>query len=116
MKSTVEEKGAWQRAITITLDSEEVERQIDQIVAKYRQKAVVPGFRASSRSANRTSWTMEFMLPYSSKEHACVSAPARPRRTRRVARTRLRVPKVGRERARCPRTPRKVDPRHAEPY
>jgi trigger factor len=46
VKTTVEDKGAWQKAISITLEPEEVDVHVDQLVAKYRKKANVPGFRA----------------------------------------------------------------------
>ena len=45
MKSTVEEKGVGQKAISITLEPEEVEGQIDKLVQQYRKKAALPGFR-----------------------------------------------------------------------
>ncbi len=45
MKSTVAETGPWQRAITITLESDEVEREMDRVLSNYRKRAVIPGFR-----------------------------------------------------------------------
>lgn len=45
MRTTLEDVGPWQKAIAITLDPEEVEREMDQVVARYRQKAMLPGFR-----------------------------------------------------------------------
>lgn len=61
MKSTVEDKGVGQKAISITLDREEVEGQIDRLVQQYRKKAALPGFRKGKvpadmvRSAYRDS-------------------------------------------------------------
>ncbi len=45
MKATFEDVGPWQKAIAITLEPEEVEREMERVVARYRQKAVMPGFR-----------------------------------------------------------------------
>ncbi len=45
MKTTLEEVGPWRKAIAITLEPAEVEREMDQMVARYRTRAVVPGFR-----------------------------------------------------------------------
>jgi trigger factor len=45
VKSTLEDVGPWQKAIAITLDPEEVEREMDQVVSEYRSKVVIPGFR-----------------------------------------------------------------------
>jgi trigger factor len=45
VKSTVEEKGAWQKAIAITLEPETVDARIEQVVGKYRKSAQFPGFR-----------------------------------------------------------------------
>jgi trigger factor len=45
VKSTVAETGPWERAITITLDSDEVEREMDRVLSAYRKRAVIPGFR-----------------------------------------------------------------------
>jgi trigger factor len=45
VRTTLEDVGPWQKAIAITMDPEEVEREMDQVVARYRQKAVIPGFR-----------------------------------------------------------------------
>jgi trigger factor len=45
VKSTVAETGPWQRAITITLESDEVEREMDRVLSNYRKRAVIPGFR-----------------------------------------------------------------------
>jgi trigger factor len=45
VKTTLEDIGPWQKAITITLEPGEVDEEMDQVVARYRQKAVIPGFR-----------------------------------------------------------------------
>lgn len=45
MKSTLEEAGPWRKAITITLEPDEVEREMDHVLADYRRRAVIPGFR-----------------------------------------------------------------------
>ncbi|MEZ4653440.1 MAG: trigger factor [Candidatus Eisenbacteria bacterium] len=51
MKSTVEEKGAWQKAIAITLEPEVVDARIDQMVSRYRKSAHFPGFRKGKAPA-----------------------------------------------------------------
>lgn len=45
MKTSIEEVGPWKKAISITLEPGEVEREMDAMVARYRTRAVVPGFR-----------------------------------------------------------------------
>lgn len=45
MKTTLEDVGPWRKEIAIVLDPEEVDREMDQVVARYREKAVIPGFR-----------------------------------------------------------------------
>ncbi|MCK7579390.1 MAG: trigger factor family protein [Chromatiales bacterium] len=45
MKTTLADVGPWQKSIEITLDREEVEREMDRVVANYRTRAVIPGFR-----------------------------------------------------------------------
>jgi trigger factor len=45
VKTTLADVGPWQKAIEITLDREEVEREMDRVVATYRTRAVIPGFR-----------------------------------------------------------------------
>lgn len=45
MKSTIEETGQWQRTIAVVIEPEEIESAMDQVVARYRAKAVLPGFR-----------------------------------------------------------------------
>jgi trigger factor len=45
VKTTLEDVGPWQKAIAITLDPEEVEREMDQVVSEYRAKVAIPGFR-----------------------------------------------------------------------
>jgi trigger factor len=45
VKSTVAEAGPWQKAITITLEPDEVDREMDHVLANYRKRAVIPGFR-----------------------------------------------------------------------
>jgi len=45
VKTSLEDIGPWQKAIAITLDPDEVEREMDHVVARYREKAVIPGFR-----------------------------------------------------------------------
>jgi trigger factor len=45
LKTSIEDLGPWQKSITITLEPEEVDQEMDRVVARYRQKAVIPGFR-----------------------------------------------------------------------
>jgi trigger factor len=45
VKSTVEEAGPWRKTITITLEPEEVDRERVRILADYRRRAAIPGFR-----------------------------------------------------------------------
>jgi trigger factor len=45
VKSTVADAGPWQKAITITLEPDEVEREMDHVLSGYRRRAVIPGFR-----------------------------------------------------------------------
>jgi trigger factor len=45
VKTTLADVGPWQKAIEITLDREEVEREMDRMVSSYRTRAVLPGFR-----------------------------------------------------------------------
>jgi len=45
VKTTIEDRGPWRKAIAITIDPEDVEREMDRVVASYRTRAVVPGFR-----------------------------------------------------------------------
>lgn len=45
MKSTIEEKGPWQKSIVVTLDAAEVDAAMNQVVARYRERAALPGFR-----------------------------------------------------------------------
>lgn len=45
MEVRVEEAGEWTKRITITLPAEKVEEQWERIVADYRKRASVPGFR-----------------------------------------------------------------------
>lgn len=45
VKSTVAEAGPWQKSITITLEPDEVEREMDHVISGYRKRAVIPGFR-----------------------------------------------------------------------
>ncbi len=43
--STMADAGPWQKAITITLEPAEVEREMDHVLSAYRKRAVIPGFR-----------------------------------------------------------------------
>jgi len=45
VKSTVEETAVGQRAIAIEIEPEEVTKKIEHVVAKYRRKVQIPGFR-----------------------------------------------------------------------
>ena len=93
MKTTLEDVGPWQKAIAIELDVEEVEREMDQVVSRYRQKAVIPGFRRGKvptdlvRSTYRSSLESDLLnqiLPEATQravdEHALqLAAPPRIR-------------------------------------
>ncbi len=45
MKATLEEKGPWQKSVEVTLPAEDVSKRMDQVVARYRAQAAIPGFR-----------------------------------------------------------------------
>jgi trigger factor len=45
VKSTLEEAGPWRKALTITIEPAEVEKEMDHVLADYRKRAVIPGFR-----------------------------------------------------------------------
>jgi len=45
VESKVEERGRWERAITVTMDAGEVAPHVDKVVAQYRERMALPGFR-----------------------------------------------------------------------
>lgn len=52
MKSTLAEKGPWQKAVEVVLDAEDVNKRLGQVVARYRERAAIPGFRKGKVPAN----------------------------------------------------------------